>query len=913
MSYPTFKIRPSVLLCSALLVAMANPASARRDNEVINDYVFSGKDAWMMAPNQHYNNATIKDGATMALLPSCSNNNCDPDGDDYFHGTADGVLVTGANSQLAVGGTATNVTVENGGSVLVGQAGFGAIVSDALRWDSFPASITNTIVKNGGIERILAGGVSTDSTIEAGGKQYVYLETDNVQTNPNKAGTAVNTIVNGGTQYIYGTGARAIDTTITNGAQWIYNPGNGGGRAENTILNGSMQYAYGAGSTAHNTTVGAGSESRIYKTAAATQTTIDGGLQRVYENGTADNTTINSGNQYVSGTGISTNTTVYGGYQQVFGGGTSNQTTVNGGTQNVQNANSVATNNIINNGGRQSIWDNGLVVNSTINAGGSQVVSATGIIRDTTLDGGKSSFYDGAISQGRLDVINGGTLLIQSSAGETSNIENVFVDNSSNVNLIANAALTRAGRSFINITNMQSDGTVSFTDAVVGDPTSIDAFHPITLNIANLSGNTTFAMHANIGDQIGSLVKVDQLDANSNHVIFVANNGASNAQITDVHTVVETTSGGAAEQFNLHSTVEQGGYEFSLRQAGNNWELYATPPAPTPDPDPTPTPDPDPIPTPTPTPPGGGSLTTTAQAAGNFMNTSYLMSYINTQNLMQRMGDLRGIDGVKDVDVWGRGFAGKLSSFDGRLGGFTMNYSGVQIGADKLISLSEDSLRVGVAAGYTDASPKYRGGNGGVRSYNLGIYGTYITENSFYIDALVKYDRIKNNFNVKDTQDNDVSGRAKSNGYGFSIEAGKRFYMQDLREGLYLEPQMQFSYMHQEGDTVRASNGLRVKLSDYDSTLGRVSAAIGYEVKNVPNPVMFYIKTGFVKEFSADDISYRLNNSKEKHSFKGNFWDNEIGISTTINKRHTIHADLNYADGNRFDKQQINVGYRYTF
>lgn len=487
------------------------------------------------------------------------------------------------------------------------------------------------------------------------------------------------------------------------------------------------------------------------------------------------------------------------------------------------------------------------------------------------------------MSKGSLAVTNRGTLAVENSASQIANIENATLDATSLLSLENNSSLTDS--SFVNIANLTNDGNVSFgSTGTKANPSYI------TLNIDNLSGNGTYTMRANIAAQQGDLLNINQLNANSKNKLSIVNQGSAATKPTDTLTVVKTVSGGQANQFTLDHAVEQGGYLFNLRQTGNDWELYASPGSPS----------------------KGGGKTSTALAAGNFLNVSYLMNYVNTQNLMQRMGDLRNQQGTKDVDFWIRGFAGKLNSFSGNLAGFDMDYRGTQLGVDKLIPLSSGSLRTAIAAGYTDADPDYKAGHSSAKSYNFGLYGTYLDNSNFYIDTLLKYENIKSRFNVKDTQKNTVNGTARSNGYGLSVEAGKRFYVK-AEQGFYIEPQTQLSYMHQDGDTVHASNGLKVKLSDYDSLLGRASVAFGYEIKQTANPINVYFKTGYVREFAGNDVNYYLNNSKEKHNFKGNFWDNEVGISTTINKRHTLHADVSYADGNRFDKQQINLGYRYSF
>lgn len=108
------------------------------------------------------------------------------------------------------------------------------------------------------------------------------------------------------------------------------------------------------------------------------------------------------------------------------------------------------------------------------------------------------------------------------------------------------------------------------------------------------------------------------------------------------------------------------------------------------------------------------------------------------------------------------------------------------------------------------------------------------------------------------------------------------------------------------------SNGLKVKLGDYNSILGRASASFGYEIKSENNNLNVYVKTGIVREFDGDTY-YKLNNSKENHSFKGNWWNNGVGVSAQLNQKHTIYFDLESSLGNKFDSLQVNGGYRYSF
>ncbi len=104
-----------------------------------------------------------------------------------------------------------------------------------------------------------------------------------------------------------------------------------------------------------------------------------------------------------------------------------------------------------------------------------------------------------------------------------------------------------------------------------------------------------------------------------------------------------------------------------------------------------------------------------------------------------------------------------------------MDYNGVQLGIDKLITTRTANFYLGTMVGYTDGDPNYKHGSGGARDINAGLYGSYIDNSGFYIDSIVKYTRFKNNFSVSDSVGQNVKGKSKTNGYSLSLETGKRF------------------------------------------------------------------------------------------------------------------------------------------
>lgn len=441
--------------------------------------------------------------------------------------------------------------------------------------------------------------------------------------------------------------------------------------------------------------------------------------------------------------------------------------------------------------------------------------------------------------------------------------------------------------------NLSGDAAV-----VLGDSTTVvDASNRKDLNVGSLSGNGAFYIRTNVVRDGATGVTTTQSDlitvtgsSSGAHKIFVDDSSTGAATGDEVLRVVDSIDQGA--QFTLGSPdgyVDVGAYKYVLqleRGAGASgyWSLMTT-----------------------------SNYSDMAQNTVGLLNTNYLLGNIEVQTLLQRMGELRqpGNDG----DVWGRVFGGKLTSFgDERIKGHDFDYSGIQLGVDRQLSnLDNGNIYIGGVLGYTSGDTSYDVGSGKSNSFHVGVYGTYAMDNGVYIDGIVKYHRIKNEVNSVTGGGYYVDGRANSNGFSLGLEVGRRFYLQQPQQGWYLEPQAQLTYSHQGGVNIRSSNGLKTELGSYNSLLGRVSIIAGYSVVSGSNPVDIYFKTGYVREFDGD-TSYTFNDTMtEKYKFRGGWWDNAIGVNMRIRGQHNLYADVVYAKGSRFDKQQINVGYRYEF
>ncbi len=128
-----------------------------------------------------------------------------------------------------------------------------------------------------------------------------------------------------------------------------------------------------------------------------------------------------------------------------------------------------------------------------------------------------------------------------------------------------------------------------------------------------------------------------------------------------------------------------------------------------------------------------------------------------------------------------------------------------------------------------------------------------------------------------------------------------------------MEPQGQIIFGHQNSGSFNASNGLRVDVDSYNSTLGRLGLLAGYELKSGKNPVNVYAKASYVHEFDGD-LSFRMNGIQAQESFGGSWWTWGLGVNAQFSKNHNIYFDIERASGGKFNQPwSVNGGYRYSW
>ena len=249
---------------------------------------------------------------------------------------------------------------------------------------------------------------------------------------------------------------------------------------------------------------------------------------------------------------------------------------------------------------------------------------------------------------------------------------------------------------------------------------------------------------------------------------------------------------------------------------------------------------------------------------------------------------------------------------------FDMKYGGAQVGYDRKIKNSwKGDTYVGGYFGYSKGNLDYSildggtGGSGSVDSRTLGLYGTYIADDGFYVDAVLKYMWMKNDFDVLDSDGGHVTGDGLSTGgMGFSLELGKRFRFTKNEKGdnWYIEPQAQLSYTRQDGGYFNASNGLRIGVDSFNSLLGRLGMLAGYETPKSN----FYAKASYVKEFDGD-VNIIANNISIPESFGDSWWEYGLGFTAKLNDRNSIYMSLERSSGGKFTEPwKVYAGWRIT-
>lgn len=307
----------------------------------------------------------------------------------------------------------------------------------------------------------------------------------------------------------------------------------------------------------------------------------------------------------------------------------------------------------------------------------------------------------------------------------------------------------------------------------------------------------------------------------------------------------------------------------------------------------------------------GSRETSMMQGTKAAMTTSMLAWRSGMTDMMQRMGDIRM--GASD-GIWARTYGGK-AKYDKDHAYTSNSFWGAQVGADHALA---SGWHIGAAFDYNDGDASYRyGGSGDPKQYLGSLYGTKTFEDGQYLDIVGKFGHTQNDYSVYNADGKKLDGKYSANGYGLSVEYGKRF---GSSQG-YVEPQIQLSYSKLGSDDYTGSSNFAgnekmfIHQDGMDSFIGRLGIAAGKTTERSS----YYLKASVLHEFDGDtSATYTSESNGTPITIKQDFGDTwaELALGGTwkIGGSSLFYADITRSFGGDYEMQwKLNAGLRYAF
>lgn len=307
----------------------------------------------------------------------------------------------------------------------------------------------------------------------------------------------------------------------------------------------------------------------------------------------------------------------------------------------------------------------------------------------------------------------------------------------------------------------------------------------------------------------------------------------------------------------------------------------------------------------------GSTETSMMKSVKSAMTTSMLAWRSGMTDMMQRMGDIRM--GASD-GIWARTYGGK-AKYDKDHADTSNSFWGAQVGADHALA---SGWHIGAAFDYNDGDASYRyGGSGDPKQYLGSLYGTKTFEDGQYLDIVGKFGHTQNDYSVYNADGKKLDGKYSANGYGLSLEYGKRF---GSSHG-YVEPQIQLSYSKLGSDDYTGSSNFAgnekmfIHQDGMDSFIGRLGIAAG----KTTDRSSYYLKASVLHEFDGDTFAtYTSESNGTPITIKQDFGDTwaELALGGTwkIGGSSLFYADITRSFGGDYEMQwKLNAGIRYAF
>lgn len=765
------------------------------------------------------------------------------------------------------------------------------------------ANYTNETISRGAAMQVSAGDTIKDSTINGG---RLTIEA---------GGMAKNIMLSGEGEFYVNQGSESANNVISAGTQYV------SGRDSHSTLEGNRAKQHvQRGGISESTLISSMGVQHIFDGGAAYNAIIEqNGFQDVLPGGKAYNSVVNGGTITAVGSTLTDITVNAGGYVSMSNGSTLTggvvnqgnvavadnslieEVTFNGGLLSVEGLKgTAATKNIVINGGFQNILVNGIAYATTINAAGRQEVHDGGVAQNTVINNGQQIVYSGG--EAESSTINGGFTLLNSGAAATGttrvNREGELIMNTGsraiNVNLdggqlsVADLFDTTAGLDTAKIDNLtMADGRVRFLRGNDGDFA--------TLSIGTLSGAGSFLMNTDITNRKGNFISVDHGSGSFGLQIVDSGKEISNTSDLTVNLVNDKT--GNAE-FSLESlrgrqtqAVDGGTYTYTLNKGvgkdgmtGNVWYL--------------------------------GTQYTAQGTKETSPATDAALSMANAgiKVIQSELDGLRTYrqNSTPGNNVWGHFLGGRTRVETSQSAAYRLDQEGMEIGADVKTDFDQGSLVTGGFMSVTGNSVKHeRGGKSKIDSYGVGAYATWYDNRGFYVDGVLKGNRLNSHLNVRTTNGSAATGDWGQYGVSASLETGYPF---SLTEQVEVEPYVRTTGAYINNANVTLSNGMNAALGKPKSLTVQAGARLKTRFTVGNTEVKPYLQAGVVQELAKSNKSTFNNRYSFDNNTDGTIGKYGAGVSINVTDNAAIYAEANYQRGSHVESPwQGMMGARISF
>ncbi|MCO8160596.1 autotransporter outer membrane beta-barrel domain-containing protein [Pseudomonas sp. 21LCFQ010] len=462
-------------------------------------------------------------------------------------------------------------------------------------------------------------------------------------------------------------------------------------------------------------------------------------------------------------------------------------------------------------------------------------------------------------------------------ADETSTL-NITLQNNAQLtgNIINGNRLALASGGYWQMTGDNSLKTLNMDGGAVGFGDG--AFKTLSLN--ELSGHGNFAMRVDLDHGIGDLLNVNG-QANGQFGLRVQNTGLEVVSPDLQPLRVVHTEGGNA-QFNLiGDRVDLGVYSYGLEQQGNDWFIVGQ----------------------------DKTISPSTGSALALFNAAPVVWMGELSTLRSRMGEVRGTGlGGGWMRAYGNRF--EASTSDGI--DYRHKQQGFSLGADVPVPVGNGQLSLGVMAGHSQSDLDLsRGSSGTIDSVYVGTYGTWLSEQGYYLDAVLKLNRLRNKAKVAMSDNTRAKGDYDNTAVGASLEFGRQIRLAD---GWFVEPYTQLAMVDVQGEGYRMDNGLRADNSHTRSVLAKAGASLGRDIALKDGGVLQpYVRLAAAQEFSRNN-EVKVNDRHFDNDLSGSRMEVGAGVSVSLSERLQLHADFDYMNGKRVEQPWgANVGLRFAF